>query len=322
MRVAQARNVAGNEREVISRLFGAYCDVMYLADFCGTGVSRFERLGIPCLDAGTVQEWVAPAQAAEHEQACLWSNDPGDWLFRMVDAKQTFPELDDPPAAPGSSFWHLEGRAIARRSWPDMPAEITAREIPRDVADHLATALLGLLGAGGRIRVPLTQAHLLKALPRHGFVPGQACARWVMVPMLSRSIDPVRVHDFRVTREEVERFGEASGDMNPLHFDDAFARLHGFKGRISHGMLFNGWLTRMLGTEYPGEGTIYLSSRTTYHAPIYPEHDYSIRISAPFVDRGRGSFVILAQLRDEGGGLVALSYNDVLKRPQDADRGT
>jgi acyl dehydratase len=45
-----------------------------------------------------------------------------------------------------------------------------------------------------------------------------------------------------VTREDVRAYAEASGDRNPLHLDDAFARAAGFDGVIAHGMFAMGHL--------------------------------------------------------------------------------
>lgn len=141
-------------------------------------------------------------------------------------------------------------------------------------------------------------------------------SRCVLTPLLNRSVLPVRHYDYSVSREDVEAYGRFSGDMNPIHFDDDAARAQGFEGRISHGMLFNGWLTRLLGTEYPGNGTLYLRSQCLYLAPVYPEREYSIRVSTPRHDANRNTYLIVAQLLDPARGRQAtIAYADVMSRP-------
>jgi acyl dehydratase len=49
------------------------------------------------------------------------------------------------------------------------------------------------------------------------------------------------------TTEQIARYAEASGDMNPIHLDDAFARSVGLPGVIAHGMLQMGLLARVAG---------------------------------------------------------------------------
>jgi len=139
--------------------------------------------------------------------------------------------------------------------------------------------------------------------------------RCMLLPHLSHSKLPVQRHNFSVSTEDVRRYGEQSGDLNPLHFDDDIARKHGFTGRISHGMLFNGWFTRLLGTEFPGTGTIYLRSTCVYLAPVYPDVPYTVRVSTPRHDPARGTYRILAQLFSTAGQHATIAYADVLNRP-------
>ena len=139
--------------------------------------------------------------------------------------------------------------------------------------------------------------------------------RCMLLPHLSHSELPVQHYEFSVTTEDVHRYGEQSGDLNPLHFDDDIAREHGFAGRISHGMLFNGWLTRLLGTEFPGAGTIYLRSTCVYLAPVYPDTQYTVRISTPRHDPARGTYRILAQLLSTSRQHATIAYADVMNRP-------
>lgn len=138
-----------------------------------------------------------------------------------------------------------------------------------------------------------------------------------LLPHLSLSMLPVKEHRYRVTDEDIRRFGEISGDFNPIHFSDDVARSLGFEGRIAHGMLFQSWFTRLLGMEFPGPGTLYLQSHSLFIAPVYPEREYRVRISTPRYDAQRGGFRIAAQLTDAARGRHALiAYADVLNRPK------
>jgi 3-hydroxybutyryl-CoA dehydratase len=71
-----------------------------------------------------------------------------------------------------------------------------------------------------------------------------------------------------VTARDVELFGEVSGDTNPLHFDEDFARTTIFKGRIAHGVLSASYISTVRGTKMPGPGTIFLSLATRFKAPV------------------------------------------------------
>jgi acyl dehydratase len=72
-----------------------------------------------------------------------------------------------------------------------------------------------------------------------------------------------------VTAEEVDSFARLSGDVNPLHLDDAFGRQHGFRGRVVHGALVSAFISRVIGTELPGPGSLWLSQTTRFAQPVY-----------------------------------------------------
>ena len=71
-----------------------------------------------------------------------------------------------------------------------------------------------------------------------------------------------------VTERDVQLFGEVSGDMNPVHFDEAWAKNTIFKGRIAHGVLSVSYISTVLGMKMPGPGTIFMSATTRFKAPV------------------------------------------------------
>jgi 3-hydroxybutyryl-CoA dehydratase len=71
-----------------------------------------------------------------------------------------------------------------------------------------------------------------------------------------------------VTERDVELFGEVSGDMNPMHFDEEFARKTIFRGRIAHGVLCLSYISTVLGMKMPGPGTIFMSATSRFKAPV------------------------------------------------------
>lgn len=73
----------------------------------------------------------------------------------------------------------------------------------------------------------------------------------------------------KVTEEDVNQFAKTTGDMNPAHTDDFFARQSSFKTRIAHGMLGAGLISAVLGMDLPGPGTIYLGQNLKFVHPIF-----------------------------------------------------
>jgi len=71
-----------------------------------------------------------------------------------------------------------------------------------------------------------------------------------------------------VRREEVKAYAEASGDQNPLHQDDAFARSVGFPGIIAHGMFTLAHLTKAL-TDWLGDPGALLQLKVQFRAVVF-----------------------------------------------------
>lgn len=71
-----------------------------------------------------------------------------------------------------------------------------------------------------------------------------------------------------VTDKDVADFARLTGDVNPVHIDEAYAKTTRFGGRIAHGMLTAGYITALLGTKLPGPGAIYLNQTLKFTAPV------------------------------------------------------
>jgi acyl dehydratase len=73
----------------------------------------------------------------------------------------------------------------------------------------------------------------------------------------------------RLTTESVETFAELTGDRNPLHFDEEFARGTRFGRLVVQGGLTTGLLHALVAMDLPGPGTVFLSQNWKFTAPVY-----------------------------------------------------
>jgi len=71
-----------------------------------------------------------------------------------------------------------------------------------------------------------------------------------------------------ITETDVYLFAGISGDLNPAHINEDFAKSSAFKGRIAHGMLCSSLISTVLGMYLPGPGTIYLKQELTFLVPV------------------------------------------------------
>ena len=86
-------------------------------------------------------------------------------------------------------------------------------------------------------------------------------------PYSSFKIGDTAKYSKRITGDDIRLFGKVSGDLNPIHFDDDFAKSTIFHGKIAHGVLTTGIISAML-TRLAGPGTILLSIDFRFTQPV------------------------------------------------------
>jgi len=89
-----------------------------------------------------------------------------------------------------------------------------------------------------------------------------------------RPFEEIQVGDrasFTKTISEADIYGFAgiTGDFNPVHVNEEYAKQSRFKKRIAHGMLSASLISTVLGTDLPGANTIYMSQEVKFTAPVY-----------------------------------------------------
>lgn len=81
-----------------------------------------------------------------------------------------------------------------------------------------------------------------------------------------------------ITEEKVNNFASITGDMNPIHIDEEYAKKSIFKKRISHGMLVASYISNVLANDLPGPGTIYLSQTLSFKKPVFIGDTVTVKV--------------------------------------------
>lgn len=79
---------------------------------------------------------------------------------------------------------------------------------------------------------------------------------------------------FSFSQNDVQNFAKVTGDSNPIHLDEKIASKSIFKRRIIHGFLSGSVFSKVFGTIWPGNGTIYLSQTMKFMKPMYADENY------------------------------------------------
>ena len=107
-----------------------------------------------------------------------------------------------------------------------------------------------------------------------------------------------------ITDEMIRAFADLTGDANPVHLDDAYAAGTRFGRRIAHGMLAAGLISAALANDLPGPGTVYLSQRLQFKAPVFPGDTITTTVEVKSVRPDKPIVTLLTSCRNQEDTLV------------------
>jgi acyl dehydratase len=105
---------------------------------------------------------------------------------------------------------------------------------------------------------------------------------------------------FVVTPEHMQAFAELSGDYNPLHVDDGFARAKGYEGRVVYGALLVAKVSQLLGMRLPGKDGVWASLSLDFKRPLYVGQEAEVEGTLVTVHRATGMLELGIVLRSAG----------------------
>ena len=104
--------------------------------------------------------------------------------------------------------------------------------------------------------------------------------------------------NFSFTDKEVEDFANVTGDLNPIHLDENYAKKTVFKRKIMHGFLSASIFSKIFGTLFPGPGTIYLEQLLKFKRPMYPNKEYYAKLILEGINKTNFTLHIKTEIFD------------------------
>ncbi len=111
------------------------------------------------------------------------------------------------------------------------------------------------------------------------------------------------VRTIQVTDKMVKQFAEMSGDTNPIHLDEEFAKTTRFKRRIAHGMILGALCSRYL-NETIGSGGIYLAQSLKFTNPVFIDDILTFELEITKLHKTRGFGTVQTTAKKENGEIV------------------
>lgn len=109
-------------------------------------------------------------------------------------------------------------------------------------------------------------------------------------------------HSFSFTQNDVILFAQVSGDNNPLHLDADFAANTPFKKPIIHGALASSVFSKIMGTQFPGFGSVYLKQSSEYLRPMFVDQEYEAVFTVSAINLEKHSAEITTEIFDKTTG--------------------
>ncbi len=102
----------------------------------------------------------------------------------------------------------------------------------------------------------------------------------------------------------VQKFAEMSGDHNPIHLDEEYAKTTKFGRRIAHGMILGALISRSLSTEF-GMGGVYLGQTLKFVAPVFIGDSVTIELHIKAGREEKGILFVETTVTKDSGEKVA-----------------
>jgi len=143
----------------------------------------------------------------------------------------------------------------------------------------------------------------------------------------NRTFDEINIGDSAsltrtLTMADIQLFAVMSGDVNPAHVDEEYAKSDMFQKIIAHGMWGGALISTLLGTKLPGPGTIYLGQTLRFRRPVGPGDTMTVSVSAIARDPEKHRITFDCQCLNQQGEVVINGSAEVIaptkkvKRPR------
>ena len=99
----------------------------------------------------------------------------------------------------------------------------------------------------------------------------------------------------KILEKDIHDFSKLTGDNNPVHVDEEFAKLTIFKKKIAHGFLSGSLISTVIATKLPGPGSIYLNQSLKFLAPVFVNETVIAKVKIEEINLEKNKIKLLTE---------------------------
>jgi len=127
--------------------------------------------------------------------------------------------------------------------------------------------------------------------------------------MIGKTIDQLKIGDRAefgktISESDIYLYAGVTGDFNPAHLNEVYAKKTYFKTRIAQGMLTAGFISGLLGVSLPGPGTIYIRQELDFLAPVHIGDTITARVEIVEITDQKNRVTLRTTCTNQDGTLV------------------
>ena len=127
--------------------------------------------------------------------------------------------------------------------------------------------------------------------------------------MTGKTISEIKINESAefaktIAEADIYLFAGVTGDLNPAHINEAYAKETFFKGRIAHGMLLAGFISAAIGCQLPGPGSIYIKQELQFRAPARIGDTVTAKVTVIEIIEGKNRVILETTCTNQEGTLL------------------
>jgi 3-hydroxybutyryl-CoA dehydratase len=127
--------------------------------------------------------------------------------------------------------------------------------------------------------------------------------------MIGKTIDELKIGDTAefgktVSESDIYLYAGVTGDFNPAHINEVYAKKTYFKTRIAQGMMTAGFISGLLGIRLPGPGTIYIRQELDFLGPVHIGDTITARVEVIEILKEKNRVTVRTSCVNQDGTLV------------------